>query len=427
MEIKSYEDKEPEPSKPEDSPSPPEEESEPVGLNDLPTEGNNWAGDQKTDDVLPDGTGDAPDGPPTEGAGFKPSSEPIREDEPVSPKEQPEQSHPDLGPQSDQDKKKKKRNISIKESIGKIWKSETRGWYVLILVLIVICIVTWYAKNSKYHVADGDSLEGINQEETVNEELNTEHTIADFGSEVYDGRTFNAFIKYLAGHDPTEADGVPVSDDIINENKDLWAIHDTYITAIKQSETEPIGANRNQIFVNENPDNPVYLWYEDGCIYYYCAAEKIILPESTQLMFSECESLTELDISRFDTSRVTNMCSMFDNCISLKQLDLSNFDTSSTTIMDVMFYRCESLIKLNISSFDTSSVTGMNTMFDGCSSLTELDISNFDTSSVTDLAFMFQGCSSLKVDCSSWDVGNVETHKQFSEGAEGVIEPEWIN
>ena len=125
-------------------------------------------------------------------------------------------------------------------------------------------------------------------------------------------------------------------------------------------------------------------------------------------MFSNCSSLTSLDLSHFDTSNVTNMSSMFSECSSLTSLDLSNFDTSKVTDMSSMFSSCSSLTSLDLSKFDTLQVTDMNGMFFGCSSLTSLDLSNFDTSNVTDMNDMFSGCSSLiNLDLLNFDTSEI--------------------
>ena len=112
-------------------------------------------------------------------------------------------------------------------------------------------------------------------------------------------------------------------------------------------------------------------------------------------MFYRCSSLTSLDVSNFDTSVVTNFGAMFGVCSSLTSLDLSNFKTSKVTSMYAMFYGCSALTSLDVSNFDTSLVTNMNSMFAGCSSLTSLDLSNFDTSGATGMNSTFAGCSSL--------------------------------
>ena len=65
---------------------------------------------------------------------------------------------------------------------------------------------------------------------------------------------------------------------------------------------------------------------------------------------------------------------MFNDCSSLTSLDLSNFNTSKVTNMYGMFWSCSSLTTLYLSNFDTSKVTDINTMFRYCSSLTDVYI-----------------------------------------------------
>ena len=134
-------------------------------------------------------------------------------------------------------------------------------------------------------------------------------------------------------------------------------------------------------------------------------------------MFSNCSSLTSLDLSHFDTSNVTNMSSMFSSCSSLTSLDLSNFDTSNVTDMNGMFFGCSSLTSLDLSNFDTSNVTDMNGMFLGCSSLINLDLLNFDTSEIGNMSYMFNSCISLTaLDLSNFNTSNVtDMNNMFSD------------
>ena len=101
------------------------------------------------------------------------------------------------------------------------------------------------------------------------------------------------------------------------------------------------------------------------------------------------KELTELDVSKLDISKLTNMGYMFANYCELTNLDLSNWDTSKVTNMGSMFIGCESLTNLDVSKFDTSKVTDMYNMFAECYELTNLDVSRRDTSSVTDMDNMF--------------------------------------
>ena len=126
------------------------------------------------------------------------------------------------------------------------------------------------------------------------------------------------------------------------------------------------------------------------------------------LMFYRCINLTTLDLSNFDTSKVSNMKQMFDNCRYLTSLDLSNFDTSKVANMKQMFSTCTNLTSLDLSSFNTSNVTDMGSMFNGCTNLTSLDLSSFNTSNVTDMGSMFNGCTNLtSLDLSSFNTSNV--------------------
>ena len=116
---------------------------------------------------------------------------------------------------------------------------------------------------------------------------------------------------------------------------------------------------------------------------------------STFLMFKDCIYLKSIDLSYFNTSKVTNMRSMFHNCTSIKSINLSSLNTCNVTSMRSMFYNCSSLTTLDFSSFDTSNVTDMRTMFNLCSSLVSLDLSSFNTENVTNMIATFQNCSAL--------------------------------
>ena len=125
-------------------------------------------------------------------------------------------------------------------------------------------------------------------------------------------------------------------------------------------------------------------------------------------MFYNCLKLTNLDLSGFNTSLVTNMYLMFYSCVGLTSLDLSNFDTSQVTTLDSMFNSCSGLTEINITSFNTSKVTNIRSMFYHCTNLLSIDLSNFNTSQVTDMSYMFYNCVRLQeLNLSSFDTSKV--------------------
>ena len=142
---------------------------------------------------------------------------------------------------------------------------------------------------------------------------------------------------------------------------------------------------------------------------------------SMRSMFKYCYGLTSLDLSNFDTSNVTDMGDMFSGCSGLTSLDVSNFDTSNVTVMSSMFSECSSLTCLDVSSFNTSNVTNMNGLFAGCSKLTSLDVSNYNTSKVTDMSWMFSGCRKLtSLDLGNFDTSNVTNMRSMFSSCSGL-------
>ena len=63
------------------------------------------------------------------------------------------------------------------------------------------------------------------------------------------------------------------------------------------------------------------------------------------VMFGECETLKELDLSNWDTSNVTGMEFLFDGCIALRKLYLTNFNTKNADLGGI-FNQCKSLTDL---------------------------------------------------------------------------------
>ena len=103
-------------------------------------------------------------------------------------------------------------------------------------------------------------------------------------------------------------------------------------------------------------------------------------PKSCKEMFSNLNEIIGVDLSKFDSSEVTDMSYMFSNCKNLKSINLDNLNTSSVQNMESMFRSCEKMTNINLLKIDTSSVKDMKAMFFECKSLLSLDLSSFDTS-----------------------------------------------
>lgn len=166
--------------------------------------------------------------------------------------------------------------------------------------------------------------------------------------------------------------------------------------------------NTKMYEVKETFDHSRYLHYREG------SSLAPVIPvnaSSCHAMFRDCSNLTQIDLSNFDTSQVTDMCFMFYNCERLKEIDLNNFNTSNVTDMSSMFEYCKALAKLDLSNFNTSRVVNMCNMFSGCSNLTTLNLSSFNTNNVITMAYMFFDCKALTSIYTSdeWNINNVHS------------------
>ena len=209
----------------------------------------------------------------------------------------------------------------------------------------------------------------------------------------------------------------------------------------KKSTVAPAASMNARNVEDEESDYEIKLWLDptDKTAYYYAEPEKVYLNTDSsrmfyswhkepklkdileidlsnfdtskvtnmQWMFSGMSNLTTLDLSSFDTTKVTDMSSMFMNMSSLTSLDLSNFNTSQVTDMYGMFSKMSSLTTLNLSSFDTSKVTNMGSMFSHILNLTTLNLSNFNTSQVADMSGMFFGTDLTTLDLSNFNTSKV--------------------
>ena len=156
-------------------------------------------------------------------------------------------------------------------------------------------------------------------------------------------------------------------------------------------------------------------WVEDGksvfemfgSSYYLRDIKHIVINESFKTFtpttlscffaaLSELETITGLEY--LNTENVTDMSLLFNNCQKLTSLDVTHFNTAKVTNMYRMFNAC-GLTSLDLSNFNTAKVENMELMFSGCSNLKTIYASDkFKTAAVTKSKNMFLGCSSLSGD-----------------------------
>jgi surface protein len=308
------------------------------------------------------------------------------------------------------------------------------------------------------------------------------------------GMDFNATIKRLAGIVPSERDYSNLESDreyyseycnSIDVNSiDYFECEDnlyrnsfdssvyfmkrnTNIYNILFSDTMPASNVDYEIVSTDDSKSKIYAWFTDNTIYLYCD-DNIIYSTDMSYMFSDLNSLRNVDLHYFNTSKTTNMSHMFYNSFlddgidleslntsnvtdmssmftyysgpglsvghfdtsnvrrfdlmfsdarNVKQLDVGGFDTSKATNMADMFYDMYELESLDVSNFDTSNVLNMSGMFTAIHHVPFLDLSHFDTSKVIDMSSMFYGAQSIStLDLSNFNTSNVTDMKAMFTG-----------
>ncbi len=102
-------------------------------------------------------------------------------------------------------------------------------------------------------------------------------------------------------------------------------------------------------------------------------------------MFAGCSSLETLDLTYFDMRQKTAIISwnggFFQNCTSLKSIKFGpNFTLENVTALGRddanagMFSGCSSLTELDLTSFDTKNITVTRCLFQGCTNLKEVKV-----------------------------------------------------
>ena len=288
--------------------------------------------------------------------------------------------------------------ISLIVIITKKYKKE----FIVLLLLVSLIPISCNAISTK-------------KELRINNNIKVYGKVANFES----GILGNKKLKELAGTDTSTSDNA-------------YSVVDTNIKKVLRAQSLPddfISTEDNTISTEESRA-PIYVWFDNGIIYYYSENEKILLNDNSNRLFQNLTALEEIDLSSFDTSNVTSMSGMFSNCSSLESLDLSSFDTSNVTSLAGMFYNCYNLENIDVSGFETNKVKDMAWMFgigntqynNGArSKLQSLDVSNFNTSNVTNMEGMFQYLELIpELDVSGFDTKNVANMAYIFNGLRNV-------
>jgi surface protein len=129
--------------------------------------------------------------------------------------------------------------------------------------------------------------------------------------------------------------------------------------------------------------------------------------ECVDINFSGCSSLSKLDTTSWDTSKVLNLSNTFSNCgmlqeiIGLEQWDLQNAHTIANFFTGTKIYG-----KLDLRNWKCRNIQYFSNTFDRASNITEVDLRDWDTSRIVTVQNTFRNCGSafnvLKINMLGW-------------------------
>ncbi|WP_125573313.1 DUF5776 domain-containing protein [Levilactobacillus huananensis] len=139
----------------------------------------------------------------------------------------------------------------------------------------------------------------------------------------------------------------------------------------------------------------------------------VVTSSNAANLFAQFGCVSEyVNLDQLDTSAATTMKGMFFSDQAyvdseddktkygnnvLKSLDVSKFNTSNVTDMTNMFYQLRQVASYDLSSFNTDKVTNAGSMFFGNSSLKSLDMSHLTFANLRISYFMFSGSAIQKL------------------------------
>ena len=122
------------------------------------------------------------------------------------------------------------------------------------------------------------------------------------------------------------------------------------------------------------------------------------------IIIEECKSKECYDLSKLDTSQITNMQEIFK--YSMFNGDISNWNVSNVTKMKEMFNSAKEF-KSSIGNWDMKNIKSTNNMFYNAESFNQ-DINSWDTSNIINMGLMFAYAKKFDKNISKWNLENVK-------------------
>ena len=225
-------------------------------------------------------------------------------------------------------------------------------------------------------------------------------------------KNFNLAIKQLA-----------------NPNVLTYEIVEDNIKQIKKSSNMPIW-KQTKVVSDPNSQSEILARFDDWVIYYYSNAYKIFMNPDSSYMFYWLEGLENINITEFDSNKVTKMDSLFEWISSITGINLNNFVTTKVSTMKNMLSWCTSLVNINMDNWDfTLNWTSIwEWMFTNTPSLKKMSAKNWVLPTYFQSLFTRWWCYTLEeIDVSYWNLRNAKYLENLFKDASSLKRIIWLN
>ena len=194
-------------------------------------------------------------------------------------------------------------------------------------------------------------------------------------------------------------------------------LNDNFKEILKQEEGE--------YWVKRDDGINSYVWHvgdplpDPGSTHHYGDRE---LPVTSYSRLFINSNVQILDLSKWDTSNVTDMSSMFERLYKIKKLDVSSFDTSHVTTMKNMFVYFGSYSDfdtLDLRNFDVSRVTDLDSLFE-FADIRSINIDSWKTTSAADMDYLFWCCYTDEIYMRSLEFPEGCTYDKFFQNNKAI-------
>ncbi len=232
-------------------------------------------------------------------------------------------------------------------------------------------------------------------------EINTRLVIDGKNAVFLPGKEVNIKMKTLSGDDTTAL-------------QNQFTFQNEVVTSIQFSEIEPINSNREDknVVSTLESEYPIYMWYDNGTIYWWSEDRTPALNEDASYMFCKFNELVDISgLASIDSSNTQLLDAIFwyDNINSL--LPLKNWNVSNSTSLVGAFSRFSTTMDNldGLDRWDVSKVKNMNTIFSNLL-LTDLNaLKHWNLSSVLNLGYAFSLNNNLRnlEGLNNWNLSHV--------------------